>query len=398
MENPNTQLTNNEDLVDTTEELIPVDLLLINRKYRMFGSILVMLRKYENESIGTIAVTMRDSEAAICYNKKFMKSLSIEHKIFVLLHEASHLILASHSRSDMREKTIWNIATDMIINELLQANFGIKIPADALSFKTLKRMKVKDEADINIITADELYNLIVSKIVKVKYDGYRIIMEMKDGFRIESRRYGGEFTDESIEPRLAEKIRAALTDYKDSSGPGYNEGDFLKNLQRIIGIYFPFEQVLRKIFERRDYDFSRRNRRLKSPDSFFPRKKNPAYKVYAAVDVSGSTLTFTEKFLSYITALPEFEEVVFFDTAILHIVKKGDKLPQTIKAYGGTDLNPVITRWLDIERKNRHTKLNFVCLTDGYIAPLVKMTKAEILILTCGIEIEKCKNIKIIGR
>ncbi|HRQ45176.1 MAG TPA: hypothetical protein PLB12_12585, partial [Candidatus Goldiibacteriota bacterium] len=117
--------------------------------------------------------------------------------------------------------------------------------------------------------------------------------------------------------------------------------------------------------------------------------------VYAAVDVSASTKDLTEDFIGYIMALPQFEEVVFFDTEIQYVLKKGQSMPSVMNGYGGTDINCVIKRWQKIEDNNKSKKLNFVALTDGYVEEIEEMTKEQILVLTTGIDIEGARNIRI---
>jgi len=62
---------------------------------------------------------------------------------------------------------------------------------------------------------------------------------------------------------------------------------------------------------------------------------------------------------------------------------------------GGTDLKEVMDRWINIEQKNRGKKLNFVCLTDGYVPVLTRLPKEQPLVLTTHKKIPGCKNIVI---
>jgi predicted metal-dependent peptidase len=378
------------------DELIPIDYLLINHKLRLFGSILVLFEKYETKSVPTAAVGVRDGRGVLFYNKTFMESLTYNERVFVLIHEAAHLITETFSREGNKDKLFWNLATDTVINELIFSCFGILPPKDVLMNKTLIEMGFSHnikEKNFQGKAAEEIYGFMISQIVKaeMKEDGI-CELTLKSGKKFRFMLYGGIHDSGDMDPLMKEKIGGVLKEYSEA---GTASGDFLKKLSASMVKHFPFRDILKKQFDKKNFDFSRKNRRLKAKNTFFPRRKNEVFKVYAAVDVSGSCYEFTEDFLGYIMALPEFEEVVFFDSNIVKTIVKGEKLPPAMKGYGGTDLNPVINRWKQIEKQSRGFRMNFVCLTDGYIMELKGITNTQPLVLTCGLEIPGCKNIKI---
>lgn len=397
-----------EDRVEDT--IIPIDYLLINYRTRFFGAILVLLEKYATDAIDTAGVMVKDGRGSLAFNPDFMAGLSFNDRCFILMHEAAHLLLSSMSRGLNKQKEFWNLATDIIINEMLVRNFGLKEPKDLFNFAAMTKMKLveKGEMLLQAHAAEDIYAKLVNGVKKitikrylVEKDGRKSIIKMaevetKGGGKFSFRFYGEPFDDENLDPRLKGKIEEIVKQGMDSLY-GTETGNMLRQLKTIYGIYFPFEMILRKVFERKEFDFSRGNRRFREAGTFFPRRRNEKFKVYAAVDVSGSCSDLTEKFLSYITALPEFEEVVFFDTGIKKVVKKGDPIPGSMTGYGGTDMNVVFDRWNSIEKKNRNTKLNFVALTDGEIPEVIKLTKTQPLIFTTHLEIPGCKNIKIKG-
>lgn len=396
---------------DVTNDILPIDYLLINYRTRLFGALLVLLEKYSTDSIDTVAVTVRNGKGTLAYNPGFMEKLSFSDRCFVLMHEASHILLSSMSRSVGKNEEFWNIATDIIINELILTNFGLKPPKDIFCFGAMAKMKLAQRKSLRLDKhcADDIYSIILNGIESIKTGTYLVddgcggkkVVKLahvttKGGGKFTFRYYGEPFDDECLDPRLKGKIKEIIGQARDSLY-GFEAGNIVRQLCRIMGRYFPFEMILKKVFEKRDYDFSRGNRRFKAKDTFLPRRKNPVYKVYVAVDVSGSCVDYTEKFLSYVSALPEFEEVVFFDTKITKIVKKGEPMPKAICGYGGTDMNAAVSRWLDVEKKSRGIKLNFVALTDGEIPEIKRLPKTVPLVFTTHLEVKGCKNIKIRG-
>ncbi|MCE5299563.1 MAG: hypothetical protein LLG37_01650 [Spirochaetia bacterium] len=369
--------------------------MLINYDLRLFGAVLVLLKKSETDTVDTAAVSAGHGEGTLLYNRAFLESPEFKDRVFVMMHEASHLILASMSRRGNREKVLWNYATDIIINELIRDNFGVMPPEDCLQYKFLKDAGFTD-SDVPFtarsVTADEVYTFMVSAIETINEKDGIVEIRLKTGKKLRFRSYGEGFDDEDMDPGLKEKIGEVVRDHRDAGG---KSGTFIRRLTQAAGVYFPFADILRKYFDRREYDFSRKNRRLKAEGTFFPRRKNPRFRVYAAIDVSGSCFDYTEMFLAYIMALPEFEEVDFFDTGILKTMKKGDTMPVRMNGYGGTDLNPVLEKWKRLEAVVQDAKPNFIVLTDGYIAPVQCLPRTEVLVFTTGIEIAGCRNIRI---
>ncbi len=390
------------------DSILPIDYLLINYRTRLFGALLVLLEKYPTDTIDTAGVTVRDSRGTLAYNPDFMAGLDFQGRCFMLMHEASHLLLSSISRGLNKQKEFWNLATDIIINEMLESNFGIKGPKDIFNFASLERMKLAKPGSVMLKekAAEDIYGLLVNGVKKIKVKRYlkeekgvksvvKIAeVETKGGGKFAFRFYGEPFDDENIDPRLKGRIEELVRQGIDNSY-GFEAGSMLRQLKRVFGVYFPFEMVLKKIFERRDFDFSRGNRRFHADKTFFPRRKNEKFRVYAAVDVSGSCAELTEKFLAYITALPEFEEVVFFDTRIVKVMKKGEPMPSAMSGYGGTDMNPVFERWIRKEKESRGVKLNFVGLTDGEIPAVARLPKTQPLVFTVHVEVPGCRNIRI---
>lgn len=99
-------------------------------KYPNFGSTISRLEFIEDEQIGTASTNGK----AIFYNPKFLESLSEKQKIFLFAHEVCHVEFDHIFRREGKEKILWNIATDAVINALLKQDGlemiegGINIP------------------------------------------------------------------------------------------------------------------------------------------------------------------------------------------------------------------------------------------------------------------------------
>lgn len=85
-------------------------------KYPTFGSIIANLEFQENKEIETAGTDGK----VVLYNPEFLNNLSEKEQIFLFAHEICHVAFEHITRSEGKDKKLWNIATDSVINALLQ--------------------------------------------------------------------------------------------------------------------------------------------------------------------------------------------------------------------------------------------------------------------------------------
>lgn len=85
-------------------------------KYPSFGSIVANAKIVEDASMKTAAT---DGEF-IYYNPSFMESLTSDEQVFLFAHEVCHIAFDHIFRREGKNKKLWNIATDAVINAFLQ--------------------------------------------------------------------------------------------------------------------------------------------------------------------------------------------------------------------------------------------------------------------------------------
>ena len=121
----------------------------------------------DNKRVSTACV---DKKGNIYFNTKFFDSLSDTMVHFVLAHEVMHLLLDHHSRMQTRKGLLWNIAGDVLINEMLQEHFNNKGERiDLSSYVTAKSVGLS--IDHNTVTTEQVYDLLISKPKGPKGDG-----------------------------------------------------------------------------------------------------------------------------------------------------------------------------------------------------------------------------------
>jgi len=91
----------------------------LNRTNPFFAYLAMYLKPREVNEIPTMGVNQRGD---LAYNTEFVNSLGEEELKTVIAHETMHLALLHLVRVGSRDKQIWNIATDLVINTMLKAN------------------------------------------------------------------------------------------------------------------------------------------------------------------------------------------------------------------------------------------------------------------------------------
>ena len=108
-------------------------------KYPSFGSTIAKLDFKEEEGIKTAATDGK----VILYNPKFLEGLSDKQKVFLFAHEICHVKFDHIFRSEEKNKRIWNIATDAVINSLLQQE-GLEMIEGGVDIPEAEKFSAED--------------------------------------------------------------------------------------------------------------------------------------------------------------------------------------------------------------------------------------------------------------
>ena len=112
---------------------------LINDKSMVFyAHIIMLMNRIETKDIGTMGVGMHDGLVDLYYNPDFVNKLAPSELIAVLEHEVMHLVMEHPAREKGRTHTIWNVAADMAINQMIEG-----LPKDCILPEHFKMPKDK---------------------------------------------------------------------------------------------------------------------------------------------------------------------------------------------------------------------------------------------------------------
>lgn len=120
-------------------------------KYPFFGSVIANLNCVQNEE----CTTMGTDGVNVYYNLEFLEKLTEDEQTFLFAHEVCHVAFEHINRSEGKDKKVWNIAADAVINAFLQKD-GLPIVKGAVN--------IPDAINYNV---EELYE----KLLKEKKKG-----------------------------------------------------------------------------------------------------------------------------------------------------------------------------------------------------------------------------------
>ena len=104
-------------------------------KYPFFGSVVANVDYRANKNVPTAGTDGK----VIHYNPEFLEKLSVEEQTFIFAHEVCHIAFNHILRSEGKDPSVWNTATDAVINAFLKKD-GLKMVeggvdmADAINY------------------------------------------------------------------------------------------------------------------------------------------------------------------------------------------------------------------------------------------------------------------------
>ena len=85
-------------------------------KYPFFGSVVANSNFIAEVAVGTAGTDGKN----IYYNPNFIEPFTSDQQIFIFAHEICHIAFSHILRSEGKDKRLWNIATDSVINAFLK--------------------------------------------------------------------------------------------------------------------------------------------------------------------------------------------------------------------------------------------------------------------------------------
>lgn len=414
------------------------------RLYPFCGSVLMSLDIVPTRD-KRISTACTDG-STVYFDIDFLSTLSPDERLFVLAHEVWHGILQHMVRIEERDRYIFNLATDMEVNEMLKAE-GLVLPKDCVLPDTFG-LNAREQA------AEKYYEMLVqqgksnsksksnkngkssagnggadSKDNKSddnadgnanggnadgKLDGQfdQHVYDsqgLSDNNNDVDDKYGKVEYDVDVQPNVTkdkcEKLRAAAVSAAQKIEKESGRGSLPGCIQRLVGELteskISWKEVLAQFVLKSNgthTDWSTPNRRFAASGTYLPSHDGTKLNVAVGIDTSGSTDVYINDFMGELNGILSACEsydltLVECDTQVGKFEKYSNESPLDFTSYkmsggGGTELNPIFKK---LEKENEHPDC-VVVFTDGYCEKFTEKMDPQVPVLWVLTDKENDKN------
>ena len=373
----------------------------------------------------------------IFFDIDFLSNLSEDEAVFVLGHEIWHVVMMHFLRGENKNLEIFNIATDMEVNQLLTSD-GFVAPNDALFPNNQFNKKSIYDFPSNL-SAEEYYDLLLknqnnfnneeknndsknSKNSKKRLSG-QFDEHFDKNTNYENKecdscfdKYGEKGYDSDFSPmnvntenkerEIAEEIRQNVISSAQTveRTRGTLPGNIKKIVDSLLESNMSWKEILAKFitsgFENKT-SWNAPNRRFAWNGTYLPRHDGDMMKIAIGVDTSASCGNDLEKFVSEIECIAKS-----FGSYELHVIQCDTEVKDyqvfdeyntfnhkniEFKGFGGTALKPIFD-YIDLNDIDVNAVVVF---TDGKCESFDENSNINIPILWTITGSNECKNLKI---
>ena len=348
-----------------------------------FSEILRRVTKVRTDNIPTAGVTVKDLDITMLWNPRFLAALSTRHVIGVMKHECYHLIFDHCVTRKQEPHMIWNWATDLAINSILDEDelpeFGLR-PGKPLDLSHIEdKEKAKKWQKVSELIeslppkmASEWY---MKKLMSDKDISNTIENEPGDGIGVTDDHEGwGDMTEEEkeiVKGKVRQSLRDAVKKADRSGQWGSVSSDVREKLRKIASDTIDWKKVLQSFVGRSQrMNKSRTHKKInrKYPYIHPGTRRSHSSNLAIYFDQSGSVSN--EDCEIFFGALSELSKLttfhVFpFDTSVDEengfTWRRGQKIDPQRTSCGGTSFSVVQNHF----NENLDEYDGYICLTDG---------------------------------
>ena len=367
-------------------EIISKTKLQVRRECQFFGALMLFASIKESTKLDTAATDGRD----IFFNKKFLESLTSSEQNALMLHEVLHMALLHVQRRQSRDPYIWNIAADIVVNDLIKRNTSFKLPKGAI---------------VDNAYRDKSVEYIYEALLKDnKYKGKKYKLSISDISVTDKKNNasaGNELTNEEQEKKdigngheLTEEEQEEIASYwKDKMQVLKNSDSLIQNdkygshstggwpagmareVENILEPEINWRNALWKYIGRTPADFDDLDRRFLYRGLYLEGLMTDAIEVSVCIDTSGSVSKrlidqFVAETKGILRSYPHVKCDFFYSDCKLsgpYDINQAEQIP-ILHGGGGTSFIPFF-KYLEKNNSNNFgTHKLSIYLTDGYEA------------------------------
>lgn len=322
----------------------------------------------EHEITETIPTAATDGKRLL-FNPTFMGNLPLKQRLGVFVHELLHAALLHPSRIKARCPTLWNIAADIVVNEIVLEQNGLALPAGALRNWELAHLNV-----------EEVYAVLLREQSEVEA---RIqLADSGIGWDLSVCPIASDPTGDAERNDLATSeigtywksalLQAETTARMTAGGRGSLPAAMQRAFDWGTRPTLDWKTMLWRHLVRTPVDFSGFDRRFVGDGLYLENLEGETLRVAICVDTSGSISrdqlsSFLTEVIAILRAYQHITATLFFADAALYgpIAIDASSNPETElkpEGGGGTSFRPFFS-WLEKNQKKSNVA---VYLTDGF--------------------------------
>jgi predicted metal-dependent peptidase len=280
------------------EEKIIRGKVLLQKDNPFFAYILLHMKQQKKNTIPSMGV---DFNFNLYYNEEFVSKLSDNDLKFVLCHEVLHVALGHLVRRGNRIGSVWNVACDIVVNDILSNFFYSTLLYEGITAKTLVNYGIVIK-DVSKKCAEEIYDELIKHyqeneelrklIDSWTFDEHISIDGLSEEEKRELERKYGKSIEEikkDIEDMIKKKVVEAnsLCKMKGNISLGIE-----RYFDKLLKTRLNWKSILRRtISDMIPYDFSYKypSRKSISANVYLPSvQKDKKLEVMCVVDLSAS--------------------------------------------------------------------------------------------------------------
>lgn len=337
------------------QKVISASLLRLRMKSPFFAALALFARFIPSPTLPTAATDGKN----ILFNPDFLLSLPSSQQDGLLLHEVLHAALLHVARRGERERLLWNIAADIVVNGMVVQQGCFELPDGGLRDEKLEHLSVEEVYELLMKQPKCKHNLTNSDLLEEA---------LEDGER------EGDNLSQSRKAALESHWRNAMqqaTAIARTVARGTIPTGFERELGALNSAQLDWRSYLWRYLVQTPTDFVNFDRRFIGRGLYLESLEGESVQVYVAVDTSGSIDNkqlgmFLSEVRGILNAYPHLKcELYYVDAEAYgpYNLHAKDEIPSP-QGGGGTSFVPFFVK---VEESwDRQTSGVCVYLTDGY--------------------------------
>lgn len=356
------------------EEIIQKCILQVRRECSFFGSLMLFAEIETSKSLSTAATDGKK----IFFNEKFLKSLSSSQQNALMLHEVLHMALLHVTRRQRRDPHIWNIAADIVVNDLILRNTSFKLPDGAIIDNKFQDKSVEYIYEILLKTKKyKKYDLMINDILQPGSGNQEKEEEGKSEIEKETTIQLSEEEIDEIESFWRDKMEILKNadQHQLNNGKGSLPAGIGQEISTILEPEVDWRHALWKYVGKTPADFDDLDRRFIHKGLYLESLLTEAVEVSVCIDTSGSVSDellkqFAGELKGILRSYPNVKCSLFYADCALNGPYEIDRIEQMPKAVGrgGTSFVPFFDYLKKHNQENSLLGNNKISIyfTDGY--------------------------------